>query len=150
MEKPNQWLSLFTNLGVIAGLVLLVYEISQNTQALNNDIDVAIYSMSADNSRLLVESEALRSVLEKAHSEEWDEFPFSEKTILWGYWGNEVDRVELQFRLFARNDAEPDNIIFGESDLKLTSFRKWWGETKDWYGSDFVVYFDELIENANR
>lgn len=34
MEKSAQWLSLFTNLGVIAGLVLLVYEISQNTQAL--------------------------------------------------------------------------------------------------------------------
>ena len=111
---------------------------------------MAIYSMSAESSRLVVESEELRSALEKAGSKEWDEFSFSEKTILWGFWGNEVDRVELQFRLSARDNAEPDNIVFGESDLKLASFRNWWCETKVLYGSDFVFYFNELIKNANR
>jgi hypothetical protein len=130
VDKSIQWITLFTNLGVIAGLALLVYEINQNTQALYNDRDVAIYSMSADNSRLLVESPELRGALEKANTGEWSGFSYAERLILWGFWGNEVDRLELQFRLFQRDGVEPDNILFGESDLKLESFRSWWGEAK--------------------
>ncbi len=148
MEKSNQWLTLLTNLGVIAGLGLLVYEISQNTRALNNDIDVAIYSMAADNGRLLIESRELRDVLEQATTAELSEFSYAEKTILWGYWGNEVDRVELQFVL--ADNSEPDNIVFAEADLQLKSFRAWWGEAKVLYSPDFVTYFDELIARNNR
>ena len=95
VEKSNQWLTLPTNFGVIAGLGLLVYEISQNTQALNNDINVAIYSMAADNGRLLIESRELRDVLERATTEEWSESPLRKeqycgvtgemKLIEWSY-----------------------------------------------------------------
>ena len=34
MEKWEKWLTILTNLGVIAGLVLLTIEISQNSDAL--------------------------------------------------------------------------------------------------------------------
>ncbi len=33
MDRINKWLSLFTNLGVMAGLVFLAIELNQNTQA---------------------------------------------------------------------------------------------------------------------
>lgn len=72
----------------------------------------------------------------------------AERTILWGYWGNEVDRVELQFVL--ADNSEPDNIVFAEADLQLKSFRAWWGETRVLYSPLFVVYFDELIARNNR
>ncbi len=35
LDKLNQWLSLVANLGVMVGIIFLVVELSQNTQALN-------------------------------------------------------------------------------------------------------------------
>ena len=40
MERMNEWLTLLTNIGVIAGLAILIYEINQNTNALQNETDV--------------------------------------------------------------------------------------------------------------
>lgn len=37
MEKLNEWLSLFANLGVLAGIVFLAYEIQVNTAAVSTD-----------------------------------------------------------------------------------------------------------------
>ena len=36
MEKANQWLGLLANLGVIAGIVFLAYEIQVNTDAVRS------------------------------------------------------------------------------------------------------------------
>ena len=37
MEKLNQWLSLIANVGVVAGIVFLAYEIKVNTAAVSTD-----------------------------------------------------------------------------------------------------------------
>jgi hypothetical protein len=54
------------------------------------------------------------------------------------YWGNEVDRAELQYQLSERNQTELDNIVQG-----------WWANTKGLYQKGFVAYFDELVEAAS-
>ena len=148
MEKLNNWLTLVTNIGVIAGLALLVYEVEQNTKALQNEADVAIYSMSADNQRLTLEHPELREMFVRIETEEWSNFSREEKMIIGTYWGNEVDRTELQFVLFKRNGTELDNIVFAEQDLSTQTFSAWWSIAKQNYASDFIEYLDGLIEKA--
>ena len=38
LDKASQWLTIITNLGVIAGLVLLVYELNQNAALMRAEI----------------------------------------------------------------------------------------------------------------
>lgn len=42
MEKTNRWLTLVANLGVVAGLFILIFEVNQNTSALRNEADITI------------------------------------------------------------------------------------------------------------
>ena len=37
MDKLNQWLTLVANLGVVAGIIFLAYEIQQNTNAMTTE-----------------------------------------------------------------------------------------------------------------
>ncbi|MGI9264477.1 MAG: hypothetical protein ACR2QU_06090 [Gammaproteobacteria bacterium] len=48
MERLNQWLALLTNVGVLIGLIVVIYEINQNTVALGNETDVAIYTIASN------------------------------------------------------------------------------------------------------
>ena len=48
MAKMNDWLTVITNIGVIAGLVLLAYEISQTNEAIELD-SVALQAQTASN-----------------------------------------------------------------------------------------------------
>ena len=72
MEKLNQWMTLLTNIGVLAGLVLLVYEVNQNTNALRNETDVAIYSMAAEDTRTVIENPDIAEVFPRAASKDWN------------------------------------------------------------------------------
>lgn len=65
LNKLSDWILLVTNLVVIAGLALMVYEIKQNIQALHNETDVAIYSLAADNRRLLSKDTSLRTLYQR-------------------------------------------------------------------------------------
>ena len=150
MERTNPWLTLLTNLGVIGGLLILIYEVQQNTQALKNETDVAIYSMSMDNRQMLVESSELRDPYVRVETELWSDFTPEEQMTLLGYWSNEIDRTELQFTLFRRNQADLDNIIFYERDLTLEPFKTGWLAWKKYFDPDFVEFFDNLIAKANK
>jgi hypothetical protein len=45
VDNLNFWLTLSANVVVILGLAILIYEVRQNTQALRNETDVAIWSL---------------------------------------------------------------------------------------------------------
>jgi hypothetical protein len=149
VEKTNAWLTLITNLGVIGGLIILVYEVQQNTQALENETDVAVYSMAMENRQMLVESSELRDLYVRVETESWNDFTPEEQMTLLGYWSNELDRSELQFLLFKRNQTDLDNIIFFERDLSLEAFRTAWLAWKKYFDPEFVAYFDNYISEAS-
>ena len=90
MDKLNRWLTQLTNLGVLVGLVVLVYEVNQNTQALQNETDVAIYSMAAVSSQLYFGSEELRRLVMDSRTKPWSEFSEADQMMLAFYWRNEV------------------------------------------------------------
>jgi hypothetical protein len=150
MERMNEWLTLLTNIGVIAGLAILIYEINQNTNALQNETDVAIYSMAQDNRQMMLENSDLRKLYHRVENQLWADLTPDEQLMLLAYWSVEIDRTELQYVLFKRNGVPLENIIFYERDLLLEPFRTGWLAWKRYYDPEFVKYFDELISEANR
>ena len=151
MNSLNNWFTLLTNIGVIAGLAVLVYEVNQNSQALQNETDVAIFSIAADNRQLLVENSEFRHLYQRIETKQWDQLTPDEQMMLLGYWSNELDRTQLQFMLYRRNgaDLEEMDIIFYSRDLLLEPFKALWLDLKKIYDPDFVVFFDGVIEDAN-
>ena len=43
LEKLNQWLTLAANVGVLIGIFVLVYEIQQNTEAIQSEVRTALF-----------------------------------------------------------------------------------------------------------
>jgi hypothetical protein len=146
MERTNQWLSLLTNVGVLVGLGILIYEIDQNTLALSNETDVAIYSIASNVSLLQAESSEIAELMVRSTTAEWDDFDAVEQVRLGGYWGTILDMAELQFRLYSRKGDTVDNILFPEHLFKQNSFRGYWVSVRYLYEEDFVTYLEVKMD----
>ena len=149
IDTLNRWLTPATNVGVIIGLAFVVYEVRQNTVSLDNEADVAVWSIGAEQATLIVESAEVAELLAKAETEEWTSFSRVEQIRLEVLWGSLVDRLELQFRLWKRRGEELglDSIVFPSQFFKLAIFRTWWSAQLD-YQPDFVEFFDALIAES--
>jgi hypothetical protein len=148
MDRLNGWVTLLTNLAVLAGLVVLIYEVNQNTQALQNETDVAVYSLASDANRLVIEHPRLKELLLEARTIGWNEFSDTDKVTVGYFWGGELNRLELQFRLITRNNDDLDNIVFQEQFLGLRSFQDFWISIRPRYEPRFVAFVDRLIAAA--
>ena len=146
MERTNKWLNILTNVGVLVGLGLLIYEINQNTHALSNETDVAIYSIASNVSLLQAESAEIAELMARSTTAEWDDFNTVEKVRLGGYWGTILDMAELQFRLYSRKGDAVDNILFPEYLFRRKSFRVYWVSVRYLYEEDFVTYLEVKMD----
>lgn len=68
LTNLNEWLSLAANLGVLAGILFLVVEVSQNTRAINNESSWARVSVANDTYTMLVENEEIAELMIKYRS----------------------------------------------------------------------------------
>jgi len=65
MEKMNRWLTLFANLGVVAGLIILAIELNQNTQATITSASSEITNQALEYLSLGLENETIAIALHK-------------------------------------------------------------------------------------
>lgn len=153
LERANQWIMMATNVGVILGLAVLILEISQNTTAIENQIDAAVWSNSSGG-YLVVENPELAELWVRAKTEPWDSFSLVEQERIGILWGYAVDSAELQFRLRNRSgeNLNADNIVFPERILSQASFRTLWDQVQNTgvYPPDFVSFFDAYISERGQ
>lgn len=152
IERANQWFTLITNIGVMAGLIFLIIEVSQNTVAIENQIDVAVYSDAPI--RLLVENPDLAELHVRSETEAWEDFSPVEQERLGALWALSLDSAELQFRLRRRGD-EPltaENIAFPQRLLSRDSFKAFWRESEKTgvLAPDFVTFFKSYLAESNN
>ena len=148
IEHANQWLTFATNIGVLAGLVILIIEINQNTTAIENQVDVAIFSDAPV--RYVVEHPELAELQVRSESEAWDSFSEVEQEQLMNLWALSLDSAELQYKLRQRSGERltADNIVFPERLLSRDSFRTFWRTVASRGGSyppDFIDYFESYM-----
>ena len=145
-----RWLTIATNLGVILGLVLVVYELRLNNIALENETDVAVWSIGAEQAALVVDSNGVAELLTRAERVTWSDFSRTEQIRLGVFWGSLVDRLELQYRMYKRRGEvlRREYIVFPEPFLEQVTFRQWWEVGKPVYQPDFAEYFQGLLDQA--
>jgi len=147
VEKLNQWLALLTNVGVLAGLILLIIEVEQNTTAIENQIDTALLESPMN---FLIEDPGLAALHVRTESEPWDSFTPVERERLTALWALSLDSAELQFRMRQRG-SEPltaDNIAFPQRLLSRDAFASFWRESADTgvLQPEFVAFFNSYLE----
>ena len=151
-DRLNNWLTLVANMGVLLGLVVLVYEVRQNTQALRNETDVAIYSLGAELGNVVIDNPDVAALMIQARDAGLNSLSPADQFRLSILYSGLVDRLELQHRLYTRNDVEldPDSIVFPADVLSVPAFRNWWEQNKQIYHPDFVPFFDRMIRDNSE
>lgn len=154
LERINQWITLATNVGVLLGLLFLIQEINQNTTAIENEIDTAIFSNAGAGGLVIIENPDIAELLVRSETEAWDSFTPVERQRLGSLWAYALDSAELQYRLRKRGGEalNADNIVFPEAMLNRDSFESFWADVKETgvYPSEFVNFFNAYMADRQR
>ena len=147
-EKVNKWLSLGANFGVVIGLVLLIFEIGQNTEMMRAQINQSRTDTAISEQQAVFNSDYIPALLAKRDRGE----PFSEENMarysayfrsgnrnqdnnLWqyneGFLGENTPR---SIRGFAR-------AAIGGSEMGITT----WDSQKYSYTDEYVDFVEDAI-----
>jgi hypothetical protein len=153
MEKLNQWLTLAANIGVIAGLIFLGFEIQQNTlstrmaareSATQGHIDYLGYIM--DNTVLA------RAISKLENGQPIDELEDSQTRVFLQMRWRHYERVYYQHGAGLISDQEWSGFETGimrafreENDLWRKA-KVVWGIDSERLSKDFVAYVEGLRE----
>ena len=152
LKRTNQWLTFAASIGVIVGLVVLIFEINQNTIAIENQVDVAVFSLGPIG--YLIEHRDLAELSVRSKSEPWDSFSMVEQERMGFLWGSFLDSAELQYRLRQRGGEmlNADNIAFPEALLSQDAFTTWWEQAQmgGAYPPEFVNFFNSYLSERRK
>jgi hypothetical protein len=141
-------ITILANLGVIAGILLLVYELNQSRRLaaaqIRNDI-----SQTAVMTRLTMAENGATSILrrvtrgEQIEPHEW-ELASASLSAVFRHWENQ----DYQYRIGLYDQSEWDAIRVGiRTTLSVPSIWQYWCETPDTFSAPFVADIDELMGN---
>jgi len=144
-DRLNRWLTLGANLGVIAGIIFLGFELRQNNQLL---VEEARYSMLENQKEWAYFISAAENVSDSVMSP--DDSSKLSKT-------DKIRRLELigtllfmwqwefeqsQSNLFGGSDFSVDAYKYGWRNYKITEI---WPEVRSWYTDDFIQFIEERV-----
>ena len=146
-DRLNRWLTLGANIGVIAGLVLVAYEIDQSAITL----ELAVSSDGVDNFQqameVLVQDEDLARLIYKAETayEGLDEFEkWRVSKYLDGYFSmSEQDYLVLA--TLSGSDAAAGFRDDWRENMSLPMYRDYWSKSEQRIGPEFRRFINELL-----
>ncbi len=147
MNKLNQWLTLFANLGVMAGLMFLAIELNQNTQVTIAAASEEIANQSLNFFSLGIDNQVLARALHKQSvGEELDGFEQSQISRSQYFNFRVFENAYLQYRrgFFDQTEWTKYRRIIA---LKLTNdpfARRMWEETADEWTAEFAAEVDDI------
>ena len=146
--EVGQLITILANVAVFVGLVVLVLEIRQNTEALRNEADVAIWSIGSQTAGLVADNREIAELLLAARTQDLTEFSPIEQFRISLIFQMLVDRFELQFRLSERNGEMLQRVdwVFPEDMLEQQSFKAWWQSNRHLTHPDFRTYLDSFVD----
>jgi len=147
IEKLNQWLTFGANVGVLAGIIFLAYELQQNTQMMKSQTRAQVSEAIIDNVDMGREPDVMRATLKLANNEQ---LTVEEEFILdnaanatFRMWENNY----YQFRsgLFDESEFEAELAVWRDVMSSDAIFQRHWQERKMTYSPNFRIYMDNLI-----
>jgi len=144
-EKLNKWLTLGANLGVIAGLVLVAYEIDQSA----TNLDLAVSSDGVDNFQqameVLVQDEDLARLIYKAETsfDELDEF---ERWRVAKYLDGYFSMSEQDFRvLVTMSHAGSGFRDDWRENMSLPMHQDYWAHSEQRFTPGFRSFINDIL-----
>ena len=153
-ERTGLWLSLLANLGVIAGLALLVVEIRHSTLATQAALYQESMSFAREHVELLIgdENKELASVVFRGELDPDSLSPTElEKFVLFTAWRMSTwettflnhDEGLLDDRMWKSIDAWYSSLL-----QRGPGYQKWWEATKHGYDPSFQKHVDRAFEHS--
>ena len=144
-DRLNRWLTLGANMGVIAGIIFLGFELRQNNQLL---VEQARYSMLENQKQWAYFISAADSVSDSVMSPDGGiELSKTDKirrgeligTLLF-MWQWEFE--QSQSNLFGQSDVSVEAYKYGWRNYNIAEV---WPEIRGWYSDEFVRFMEEKI-----
>jgi len=149
--KLTRWLSLGANLGVLAGIILLVVELDQNREMMRAQIRHELSMGIVDLLQTPANNEQLARVLYRAHAGEEltaeEQFQFELRTnALFRYW----EDVHYQYRvgLYDETEFARQRDAWKASFAKSDRAQDYWCRMRSLYSPEFASELDSLIEGS--
>jgi len=145
----NEWLTLIANVGVIAGIIFLAAEISQNTNMIRSQTRDAVAEKQADYFFTIGANVETAGLLNRA-SNGTSDFEPEERTAffyltqgIFRVWENEF--YQFQSGLFEEAEFAPRLNAWQRSLLNNTGRKQVWESVRDAYSPEFVELLDGLV-----
>lgn len=151
MDRLNQWLTLFANIGVLVGIAFLAYEIRQNSGAIQSQTRATIFS--------------------GGQEELWKTMEYPDVTVNMGL-GNKEMSIEEKIRLdawltaamrarefawleFENGNLDPDQYAGDQEVIRMIlgspRTKRWWKEiARPSFPKQFAEMVDELIADSQN
>ena len=149
MDRLNQWLTLFANVGVIIGIGFLAYEIRQNTQALQAaSMDSTIQAANDIRANLFLDPEITEIYrqglqnIEDLNEVDRERFRLIMTNALWAFWN-----TYIQSRLGGRQSWESQRGI-ARRFLSQPGGVWFWEHYGSEFEPDFQAEIDSILKEA--
>jgi hypothetical protein len=149
-DRLARWLTLAANLGVLAGIILLIMELDQSRDMMRAQIRNEMSQGIVDLLQVPAANEQLASVLYRAHAGEelspTELFQFKLRTnALFRYWEN----VHYQYRvgLYDVTEFSRQKSAWQASMLNSPLGQEYWCQVRTLYSPEFTKEMDNLIDD---
>lgn len=152
MERLNQWLMLIANLGVIAGIVFLAYEIRVNTQALNASTSTSFMENSMRQLTEIAQDPEIGSLRLAVNRDGWKAIEASSALRLIAYAMNQLKAAEfaqyqwteglLADKLWESNDVSLFRFLWNQPHV-VEIWRQ--GGMTHFFNKEFGAYVDTMV-----
>lgn len=149
-DRLNKWLTLGANLGVLIGIILLIFELDQNRDLMRAQTRHQLAQGIVDIEMSGASNAQLMDILVRAEegeqlttSEDWQ---YRARTnALFRYWEN----VHYQFRqgLYDETEFSKQMETWGVTLQNYSHIRRYWCEVSSRYSPDFAAELDSLLIN---
>ena len=142
-DRLNRWLTLIANLGVVAGLIFLGYEIRQNTAQMRGEASYSITEGVNDINAAIHQNEELAEINHRGEYS-FEELTPIEQDRLRALWFSELNLADYVLLL---GEEGIENVQFDVVDYTVRKFRtqpgrrQFWDSAKDgWVGSEELYH----------
>ena len=144
-DKLNRWLTLGANLGVIAGIIFLGFELRQNNQLL---VEEARYSMLQNQKEWAYFVSAANNVSDSVMSPDGNSELSKADRIRRG------EMIGTLLFMWQWEYEQSQSNLFGETEVSIAAYKYgWrnyniaeiWPEIRGWYSDDFVQFMEEKV-----
>lgn len=151
LSSINEWLTLFANLGVLAGIFVLVVEMQQNTNMMRSQTRDSITEKQMEFYGWIATDRDLAEVWNASFQGEFDD-PVDETMYEFYLQGvmREWENSHYQFEqgLFSQDEFEARLNRWRRLFVNSQSAQDFWKQNRTTYASEFRAIVDGMVEDA--